>query len=247
MDQKEEKAWFQDWFSSPYYGLLYRHRNDDEAHFFIQNLVEKNILRRGDEVLDLACGNGRHSRYLAEMGLKVSGIDLSPEQIGEAQEHSAAGISYFVGDMRSFSLGISFDVIVNFFTSFGYFDTREENLQVLSCVREHLRTGGIFVLDYFNADLVSAGLPVSGETTIESIRIAYNKHAVGNMVVKDIDVEDGGEHHYFREKVQLIGISDFSALLDEAGFEVLHTFGAYSLEPFEAGKSDRLILIATRK
>jgi hypothetical protein len=67
------------------------------------------------------------------------------------------------------------------------------------------------------------------------------------MVVKDIDVEDGGEHHYFREKVQLIGFSDFSTLLDEAGFEVLHTFGAYSLEPFEAGKSDRLILIAKRR
>jgi SAM-dependent methyltransferase len=112
MDQKEEKAWFQDWFSSPYYGMLYLHRNDHEAHFLIQNLVEKSILKRGEAVLDLACGNGRHSRYLAEMGLKVSGIDLSPEQIAEAKEQSSSEILYYVGDMRSFSLGIADSVTV---------------------------------------------------------------------------------------------------------------------------------------
>jgi SAM-dependent methyltransferase len=244
MAQKQEKAWFQDWFNSPYYGVLYQHRNDDEARFFIHNLIQQNILLRGAKVLDLACGNGRHAKFLLEEGLEVTGMDLSESQITEARLNSPENIAFFVGDMREFDLRMKFDVVLNLFTSFGYFDSKEENLRVLSCIAKHLHRDSIFILDYFNAEFVKASLPFKGETIKGEVTISYHKYALEEMVVKDIEVDDRGEIHHFREKVQLISRENFSNLLDEAGFEVLHTFGNYSLEPFSTETSDRLILIA---
>jgi SAM-dependent methyltransferase len=244
MGQKDEKAWFQDWFSSPYYGMLYRHRNDDEARFFIRNLIDQQILVEGFEVLDLACGNGRHSRFLADAGMFVTGMDLSESQIAEAKSQSSASISYFVGDMRSFDLGQKFDAILNLFTSFGYFETREENLQVLKCILRHMTENSVLVLDYFNAQVVRSSLPFKGETSNGSVTISFHKYEREDMVVKEIEVNDDNTIFHFQEKVQLISLENFTNLLNEAGFKVLHTFGTYSLEPFDTEQSDRLILIA---
>ncbi len=236
-----------DWFSSPYYGILYRHRNDDEARGFMQALMEKGVLPNKSDVLDLCCGNGRHSRFLAELGMNVTGIDISEQKIEEARTHSDSTIDFRVADMRDLNLSKAFDVILNLFTSFGYFDSRTDNLRVLNGIHGHLKPGGHFVLDYFNAGKVKAALPHRGGAMCGDVQIRFHKYEDVGMVIKDIEVKDGETIHHFREKVQLIEEPEFIKLLNEVGFEVLHIFGNYSLEPFQPIESDRLILIALRK
>ena len=75
------KEWFRDWFDSPYYDLLYKYRDEEEAWQFTKKLVEHLHAKPGEKILDVACGKGRHSRSLAEMGYDVTGFDLAPGSI----------------------------------------------------------------------------------------------------------------------------------------------------------------------
>ena len=78
--QEEKKQWFELWFDSPLYHILYKHRNQDEANHFIDNVIKKLEIDYG-KILDLACGKGRHAYYLAQKGFDTIGVDLSPESI----------------------------------------------------------------------------------------------------------------------------------------------------------------------
>lgn len=72
-----EKDWFASWFDTSYYHILYDHRNEEEAVFFIQKLIEALQIQPGAKALDLACGKGRHAITLHTFGLEVLGVDLS--------------------------------------------------------------------------------------------------------------------------------------------------------------------------
>ena len=73
----ETNNWFSSWFDSPYYHILYKERNFREAQIFIDNLTFYLNMDEGSKVLDLACGKGRHSIYLNQLGYDVLGVDLT--------------------------------------------------------------------------------------------------------------------------------------------------------------------------
>ena len=75
---KEHQKWFQSWFNTTYYHILYKNRDNKEAELFISNLIYYlNLIPEKDSILDLACGQGRHSKYLNSLGYNVTGIDTS--------------------------------------------------------------------------------------------------------------------------------------------------------------------------
>ena len=111
--------WFEDWFDSPYYQLLYKDRDEEEARGFIDHLLDYLNLPSNSRILDVACGNGRHAVHIAKKGYQVVGLDLAEAQIEEARVHENDQLSFHQHDMRQpFQLG-QFDAIFNFFTSFG--------------------------------------------------------------------------------------------------------------------------------
>src|SRR5688572_24580227 len=112
-----ERNWFKEWFNSPYYHLLYNHRDDKEAITFINQLIKYLAPPVGSRMLDVACGKGRHSKALAEMGFDVTGIDLSFESINEALEFADENLHFFQHDMRLPFWINYFDYAFNFFTS----------------------------------------------------------------------------------------------------------------------------------
>nr|MCU0349019.1 methyltransferase domain-containing protein [Saprospiraceae bacterium] len=114
--------WFKNWFNSPYYHLLYKNRDEQEAKNFIDRLLTELRPLDGATVLDLACGKGRYSRYLASKQYKVTGLDIAEESIRFAQQFENEHLSFFQHDMRLPYRINYFDYIFNFFTSFGYFE-----------------------------------------------------------------------------------------------------------------------------
>src|SRR5690606_8758177 len=116
-----EHEWFKDWFNSPYYHLLYNHRDENEAIFFLDNLIAKLQPKPDARILDLACGRGRHAVYLRTKGFDVTGVDLSPENIRLAATTAGERLHFYVHDMRYLLLSNYFDLVLNLFTSFGYF------------------------------------------------------------------------------------------------------------------------------
>ena len=91
--------WFANWFNSPYYHLLYRNRNEKEAQFFIDNLIEKLQLGRNYRLIDIACGQGRHAIYFNKKGMHVVGVDLSSNNIAYAKQNKSNNLQFYVHDL----------------------------------------------------------------------------------------------------------------------------------------------------
>ncbi len=230
-----------------YYSLLYSHRDQAEAVNFIGRLIK--VLRLSDDslLLDLACGRGRHSIILHNLGYSVTGIDLSDNNIAYAKKFEDKGLLFFQGDMRTFDLQQTFDVVFNLFTSFGYFENDEENRKVLDRVVAHLKKDGLFVIDYFNANYVEQKMEKMEKKEVGNVLFSICREIRGKQIVKTIDVEDRNEVLRFEEKVQLITASELTGMIEEAGLDIIQTFGDYSLNSFEKENSERLIIIARRK
>lgn len=244
MQRKED--WFESWFDSPYYHLLYQHRDDLEAKEFIHRLMQFLPIAAHARILDLACGKGRHAKYLHDLGYETTGLDLSKESIKIAQEFASEKLKFVVGDMRSFDLLEQFDAICNLFTSFGYFNDQAYNIRVLKQISLHLKPQGHLVIDYLNPNHASISESAVIKQTIEGIQFETQKFIENQCVCKRIDVLDGNEMHHFLERVQLLDLNWFKKHLLESGFEIQNTFGNYFLQPYDENSSQRMILIAKK-
>ncbi|GAB5416304.1 MAG: class I SAM-dependent methyltransferase [Crocinitomicaceae bacterium] len=243
----DQKAWFASWFDTDYYHILYKNRDLSEAKEFVGNICRELQLPPGSEVLDLACGKGRHSRTLHSLGYRVTGADLSENSISAAQDCSDDGLEFIVHDMREVIPNRNFDAIFNIFTSFGYFDRSEENERVIQSVHAMLRSEGLLIIDFMNADKVIRTLQESAVIEKGGIKFNISKRYDGNHIFKEIKFEDKGESYHFMERVQALKEVDFRKLLTDNGFDILRTFGDFDLNPFDIEKSDRLILIAKKR
>lgn len=243
----DQKAWFASWFDTDYYHLLYKNRDLSEAKAFVGNLCRDLQLPEGSEVLDLACGKGRHSRTLHSLGYRVTGADLSENSISEAQSSSEEGLEFIVHDMREAIPNRTFDAVFNIFTSFGYFDHSQDNERVIQAVHSMLRTNGLLIIDFMNAAKVIRTLQERSLVSKAGIDFHISKRYDGAHIFKDIRFDDKGESFHFMERVQALKESDFNALLTNNGFEILRTFGDFDLNPFDVENSDRLILIAKKR
>ncbi|MFM6934211.1 MAG: class I SAM-dependent methyltransferase [Flavobacteriales bacterium] len=241
-----KKEWFVDWFDTHYYHLLYQNRDEREAERFIQNLMRFLALPSESKLLDLACGKGRHAKYLSEFGHHVLGVDLSPNSIALASEWSTDCLRFQTHDMREVIANETFDVVFNLFTSFGYFDDASENKRVCSSIAHMLLPGGKVLIDFMNASKVIQHLVPSESKIIDQITFDIKRTYDGKHIYKYIDVKDKGQVTTFMERVQALKLADFRSLL-ETDFNILHTFGSYDLSPFDEDHSDRLILLAQLK
>ena len=246
MSDKDKSEWFEAWFNSPYYHILYDNRNDAEAEEFIHQLVNFLNLAKSSSVLDLACGDGRHCRVFANKGFDVTGIDLAPESIKVAKEKSGPHQRYGVADMRTFDLHKQFDLITNLFTSFGYFDSSIENAKVLGRIRKHLQPDGIFVLDFLNLTSLERTLVANEVIEKEGVRFNISRRIEGGQIIKNINFEENGNTHEFSEFVQALSIDELTSLFIDAGFKILATFGDYFLNTYSRAVSPRVILLATK-
>jgi SAM-dependent methyltransferase len=156
--------WFERWFGAEYLAL-YPHRDEEEARAVVALVCRTVAGKQIDRILDLACGSGRHARALTELGWTV-GIDLSMTLLEVAQRQRPHD-PYVRGDMRAlpFADG-TFALTVNLFTSFGYFDTDDQNEEVVAEISRVTRVGGTFVLDYLNAPQVRDTLVPEDETMV---------------------------------------------------------------------------------
>lgn len=240
-------AWYESWFDSPYYHILYSNRDDDEARTFIDTLLAHLEPAPTSSILDLACGKGRYSRYLAEKGFSnVVGLDLSEKSIRYARQYESERLSFYTHDMRLPYRTNYFDYIFNFFTSFGYFEQEKDDLRTLKAVANGLHRQGTFVLDFFNAQYVIDRLTGQEEKIINGIHFQIYKRLEGNRVTKNIDFVHNGTNYHFEERVRLYFPEDFDRLFAQAGLHIRERFGDYHLNPFDLKKSPRLILVAQR-
>lgn len=244
-EKKEILPWYKLWFNTKYYHILYEHRNDEEAKNFITNIFNFLNAEKKSKILDLACGKGRHSVFISKLGYNVTGLDLSENNILSAKKNENNNLHFFLADMRDVFKKNYFDIVLNLFTSFGYFDSMKENLKVIYAVKSELKKNGIFVIDYLNVLKVINNLPDNKSFTKKNIIFNIKKYIKNNKIIKKIDVYDNGQIFHFQENVQILYFSDFKEILEKNGFKIIKCFGDYNLKEFNA-KSDRLIIVAKK-
>ncbi|MEG2101646.1 class I SAM-dependent methyltransferase [Flavobacterium sp. FlaQc-28] len=239
---RNTENWFSSWFDTPYYHILYKDRNYREAQVFMDNLTHYLNLPEKAKVLDLACGKGRHSIYLNQLGYNVLGADLSENSIAEANKNSNESLHFKVHDMRE-PFEEKFDAIFNLFTSFGYFESDDDNLTTLKAIKESLSEYGFAVIDFMNVNQVIETLVPEEVKTVDGIDFHIKRYVEDGHIFKEIDFEDQGRKYHFTEKVKALTLKDFQDLMDEAGIFLLDIFGDYKLKKFHKTESERLIMI----
>ncbi|MEI8133877.1 MAG: class I SAM-dependent methyltransferase [bacterium] len=245
----KDKTWYEDWFSDEHYLALYRHRDTEEAGEVLDLIERSTGVTKESAILDLACGAGRYSIALAKRGYQhITAIDLSPTLIAEAKRNAeveGVTIDFIHDDMRDFDG--SFDLIVNLFTSFGYFQTDVENSDVITHISKHLNSGGKFVLDFFNAEFVVNTLSPYDEKQLRSgERVELYRKIINHRVEKRIIIHSTGSTKEYHESVRLFDLDDFANMFESNGLRVIHCFGDYDGSPFEQGSSPRLFLVAQK-
>ena len=245
VEGKSDNPWFEEWFDTRFYHVLYQHRDDQEAQLFIDALFESLRPQPDWHILDLACGRGRHARYIQKKGVEVTGLDLADSNIEYASQFLENKLHFRVADMREDYGENKFDLILNLFTSFGYFDTWEDNLRALKQVKHALKPGGFFLIDFLNVNMVKDQLIPNEEVNVEGY-VFYISRSIGDgRILKKIDlVEPDGTEHHFKEEVWALGQNDFEALFRQSGLELVDSFGSYKMTKFDPHKSERLILLA---
>jgi SAM-dependent methyltransferase len=238
----QQSNWFASWFDTPYYHILYKDRNYREAQVFMDNLTRYLNLPDHAKVLDLACGKGRHSIYLNQLGFKVLGADLSENSIEIASKNANDTLQFKVHDMRE-PFEEKFDAVFNLFTSFGYFDTTQDNLKTLVAIKESLSDCGFAVIDFMNVSFVVDNLIPEETKTIEEIDFHLKRYVKDGFIIKEIDFEDQGLKYHYEEKVRALTLQDFKQMMEESGIYLLDTFGDYKLKKYHKNTSERLIMI----
>ena len=239
---KNSENWFSTWFDTPYYHILYKNRNDEEAQTFMDNITHYLNMPENGTILDLACGKGRHSIYLNKLGYQVTGVDLSENSISIAKESSNETLQFKTHDMRE-PMNETFDAVFNLFTSFGYFDTHEDNIKTLKAIKESINEYGFGVIDFFNADFIIENLVAEEIKEIDGITFNIKRFVENKKIIKEIRFEDKGESFFFTEKVSAFTLAYFEAMMEEAGIYLLEIFGDYKLRKFYKSQSERLILL----
>ena len=221
---------------------LYKDRNYREAQVFMDNLTHYLNLPEQAKVLDLACGKGRHSIYLNQLGFDVLGADLSENSIAEASKNTNDTLHFEVHDMRE-PFEKKYDAIFNLFTSFGYFENEEDNLTTLKAIKESLSEYGFAVIDFMNVTQVLNTLVPEETKTVDGIDFHLKRYLKDGHICKDIIFSDNGQDFHYTEKVKALTLQDFETMMEEAGIYLLDIFGDYKLKKFYKNESERLIMI----
>ncbi len=242
--------WFKDWFASDYYLKVYSHRNNVDADNLLKLILDNIKIPSNANILDAACGNGRHSLKFAELGYNVIGFDLSKTLLQVAQKNkslSKYNPNYLCSDIREIPIKFFFSLILNLFTSFGYFNSDEENFSLFKYASKYLNKNGYFIFDYLNPTYVKNNLINISHKKIDNLNIIEKRKIISSRVEKEIIISNDENMHRYFESVRLYSFDEILSMFYKYGFEVSKIFGNYIGSKYSEDNSERMIIVLRRK
>jgi SAM-dependent methyltransferase len=243
--------WFDDEeFWAAFYPFMFQETRFAAAEAEAETLLQL-TQPSGNAVLDLCCGPGRFSAALARRGFRVTGVDSTEFLLAKARALAASeglNVEWVREDMRRFVRPQAFDLVINMFTSFGYFDDKGEDLAVLRHIHESLRPGGVFLIDVMGKERIAR---VFQPTTSEEL-------PDGTLRIQRVEVFDdwtrlrnewllirGETVRRFRFHHTLYSGQELRTLLEQAGFPEVRLYGSLTGEPY-GPEWNRLLAVARK-
>jgi ubiquinone/menaquinone biosynthesis C-methylase UbiE len=228
----------------------------------IAQVLRRTRVRPPAEVLDLACGIGRHSHRFAARGFAVTGLDYSESYLQQARKTAIKdrlSIRFVQGDMRDLKPHFapnSFDMVVSLFNSFGYFDQRADDFRMLRAVNRVLKPGGRFVLNTLNEGGVIQRLkkpismgrePLPNVFVIDEARYDRKKRrTICRWTIADMRKRKTAVHRLnFAQNVY--SHAELKRLLRRVGFTVETSWGTLAGGRFDPKKSWHQTIAARKR
>lgn len=235
---------------------------DDYLYFYSESLTDERSdaetaalvklleLDQPCDILDLACGFGRHANRLAAMGHRLTGVDYMPGFLERARADATrrgVQVNYRQEDMRRIKFQSAFDRVTLLFTAFGYFKDAE-NLLVLENVARALRPGGLFLTDGMNRDAVSSPNFLPYIVTEKGADLMIDRNSfdsqTGLLYNQRIVIRDGVRRDV-PFAIRIYNPSEMRQVLVNAGLEVVGIYGNWEGEPASSA-SQRLVMLARK-
>ena len=241
--------WYREWFDEDYLAL-YAGRDEKEAQRFVATIWEKLNLKPGVRIGDPPCGPGRYTRAFGDRGAVVSGLDLSEVMLKHARaavKHLSPQPRLLAGDLRDLPFDSEFDLVVNLFTSFGYFEDEIDNEKTFSELARVLVPGGMLILDIVNATWLISDFKSEDRIIHDGMKAVARKELVDNnrRVIKRIQLQRGGQTREVVESVRLYTPNEITSLAHHQKLTVVDFLGDYHGHPW-TDNSPRLILLARK-
>ena len=241
-----EANWYQNWFGKDYL-KVYSHRDQEDAKQLVQLIHSKIQLTKNAKILDIGCGQGRHLSIFAEQNFNITGIDLSEVLLKIAKEKNIhyPNAFFIQADMRHLPLNFQFDLILNLFTSFGYFEEDADNNSVLRQIYFLLGPQGKFVFDYFNSNYIKENLVPEHKQKVGDLLVEQKRFIENSRVKKKIVLKKDGKISTYYESVKLYSPDEIYQMLRSVGLKINRKFGNYDGSEFES-QSPRLIVFGEK-
>jgi SAM-dependent methyltransferase len=249
----EPEPWYRTFFTADYpyiYERRLRDKQTDREVAFARKVLD---LQPGNSLLDLACGQGRHAVRLAQLGYRVTALDLNADYLEEARaqaEQAGIELETVHADMREIPFAGRFDAVLTFFTVYGYLESEEEDFKVLQAVERALKPGGRFLLDVSNRDAVLTARPRQTwrqrpDGTLILYREEFDPLSSRSHVEFESVRPDGTRRQLGGHHIRLYTLRELAIALDRAGMRVEDVFGGYKARRYTLD-SPRLIIVASK-
>ncbi|MGQ9863813.1 MAG: class I SAM-dependent methyltransferase [Bacteroidia bacterium] len=233
-----------DWFSSPYYEILYAHRDTTEAEIFVDSLIERAILVPPAQILDAGCGRARLSYGLAKKNFSVDAIDQATFIPQLAAQTPFPNLKFFHADYHTWKPPYPYAGIISFFTSLGYHAHVAQLITLLKHWHALLSPNGVLIIDYLNIFLRNP-LPYE-ERQVRGIKFVIHRWHDPLYLYKKVEVYDQAQRFDFQERILKLTQGDWFYALGRARLRVRQIWGSYDARPFDVSQSPRLIIFAQK-
>ena len=244
--QKRSKPWYEEVFDDDYLRTV-PFMTPDQTTREVNFIRDALGVRAGGEVLDVACGYGRHAVELAQQGFQVTGLDLSLPLLIKAADHAqkrGLSVNFVHADMRKMTFNGQFDAAYCVLSSFGYFD-EETNLQVATAICRALKPGGRFLLDIINRDYIVGGLPSrvwwEGDGCVVLEEVDFNYHTSRVLIRRSVVFGDGRQSEQ-ELSMRAYSLHEVGRLLRQGGLRVLEVSGGLATKSRFFGSASRNII-----
>ena len=243
--------WFEDEsFWDKFYPYIFSEGKFEAADDEAVRILNLTGLKGGD-ILDLACGPGRHAVALANKGFGVTGVDVSAFLLEKAMDlESAKGVDveWVREDMRRFVRPQSFDLVINMFTAFGYFDDKRDDIKVLRNIHESLRDGGRLVMETMGKECLANGFHLTTSEELPDGSLKVERHEICDdwtRVKNQWIVIEGETAKTYRFEITVYSGQELKDRLLDVGFSDVKLFGG--LDGREYGLDARRLVAVARK
>jgi len=248
----DPKAWHKnDEFWELFEPILFDEQRQSIAKSEIDNVTALLEMQKGERVLDLCCGTGRHSLELARQGFDVFGVDRTPSFIEKARqdaEDSNLDVEFAVGDMKDYCEPNSFDVVTNLFGSFGYFENADDDRQVVRNMYASLRSGGRFLIETMGREIAAREFRERDWSEHDDTLVLSERKPIQNWsrIQTRWIVIKGNQRIDHTVSVRSYSSTELSLLLSDFGFVSVQVYGDLEGRDYDH-EAKRLVVVGTKR